>query len=165
MSLPIREQRPFFIGGELGWNGLAGFGVNFSYHVIPRLALDTGLGLSLAGWRLGGRVRANFLTSEWTPFAGVGFTYSSGSGGQEIKLESQGDEATLEVLGSPYLQLAAGVNYTGKEGFVFTATTGYALLLRKNNTVFVDGSPEAYDDIKPIYDGGPILSVAFGYAF
>src|SRR5215207_954656 len=39
---PIRDARPFFIGGELGWNGLAGFGVNFSYHPITYLAVDTG---------------------------------------------------------------------------------------------------------------------------
>lgn len=144
---------------------MSGLGVNFSYHPLPHLALDAGLGLSIAGWRAGARLRGNFLTGEWTPFAGVGITYSAGTGGQDIELESKGDKAKLEILESPYLQLAAGVNYTGDEGFVFTATTGYAHLLRKENTRFVSGSLEAYNDVEGIYEGGLIVSVAFGYAF
>jgi hypothetical protein len=96
---------------------------------------------------------------------GLGVTYSSGSGGQEIELESKGDKTKLEVLGSPYLQLAGGVNYTADGGFVFMATTGYAILLRDHNTVYASGSTEAYDDVVPLYDGGLIVSVAFGYAF
>lgn len=158
-------RRPLFIGGELGWNGLAGFGVNFSYHPIPYLAVDTGLGLSVAGWRVGARLRANLLTGEWTPFLGAGVTYSAGSAGQEIELESRGEKTKLEVFGSPYLQLAGGVNYTSASGFVFMATTGYAILLRERNTKYVSGSTDAYDDLEPLYEGGLILSVAFGYAF
>jgi hypothetical protein len=144
---------------------LAGFGVNFSAHPIPYLAFDTGLGLSVAGWRLGARVRANFLTGQWTPILGAGVTYSAGSGGQEIEVESQGEKAKIEVFGSPYLQLVGGVNYTSNGGFVFMATTGYAILLRESNAKYVSGSTEAYKDIEPLLDGGLVLSVAFGYAF
>jgi hypothetical protein len=160
-----RERRPFFIGGELGWNGLSGLGVNFSYHPDPHFAIDTGAGLSITGWRVGVRARGNLLKSEWTPFLGAGISYASGSGGQDIELESKGEKAKLEVLSSPFLQFAGGVNYTGREGFVFTATTGYSLLLRDHNTEFLSGSPDAYEDVKVLYDGGLILSVAFGYAF
>jgi hypothetical protein len=162
---PIRLRRPFFIGGELGWNGMSGLGVNFSYHFIPYLALDTGLGLSLTGWRVGTRVRANLLTGEWTPFFAAGFSFASGTAGQDIEVSSKGEKTKLRVYKSPFLQLGAGVNYTGTEGFVFTATTGYSFLLRDHNTFFVDGSPTAYDDVKALYDGGVIVSVAFGYAF
>jgi hypothetical protein len=162
---PIRLRRPFFIGGELGWNGLSGLGVNFSYHFIPHLAVDTGLGLSLTGWRVGARLRANLLKSEWTPFFAAGFSYASGTSGQDVEVQASGEKATLRVYKSPFLQLGAGVNYTGTEGFVFTATTGYSLLLRDHNTYFVEGSRSTYDDVKPLYDGGVILSVAFGYAF
>jgi hypothetical protein len=162
---PIRARRPFFIGGELGWNGLSGLGVNFSYHFVPYFALDTGAGLSATGWRVGARARANFLTGDWTPFLGAGFSYASGTGGQSFEAESRGEKATLEVLSSPFAQFAGGVNYTGTEGFVFTATTGYSLLLKKENTRFISGSRDAYDDIQVIYDGGLIVSVAFGYAF
>jgi hypothetical protein len=162
---PIRQRRPFFIGGELGWNGLSGLGVNFSYHFVPYFALDTGAGLSATGWRVGARARGNFLTGEWTPFLGAGFSYAFGSGDIEIEVQSRGDKAKLQILESPFVQFAGGVNYTGQEGFAFTATTGYSLLLSKPNTRFVSGSPEAYDDQKVVYGGGLIVSVAFGYAF
>ncbi len=161
-----RARRPFYIAGELGWNGLSGLGVNFGYHPDPHLAIDTGLGLSLTGLRAGVRLRANFLTGEWTPFLGAGFSFAGGPGDQEIDFESKGEKAKGRILASPFVQLAGGVNYTGSEGFMFTATTGYSILARKGgNTRFVSGSQEAYDDIKPVFGGGLILSVVFGYAF
>jgi hypothetical protein len=162
---PIRQRRPFFIGGELGWNGLSGLGVNFSYHFVPYLALDTGLGLSLTGLRVGGRLRANFLPGEWTPFLAAGMSYAAGTGGQDIKGESHGEETRYKVLGSPFAQFGGGVNYTGSEGFVFMATTGYSILLKDENAEYVSGSVDAYEDIQAIFEGGLILSVAFGYAF
>jgi hypothetical protein len=162
---PIRARRPFFIGGELGWNGLSGLGVNFSYHPIPYFAIDTGAGLSLTGLRAGVRARANFLTGEWTPFVGVGFSYAGGSNGQKVQIQSKTEKANIKVYKSPFLQLGAGVNYTGKEGFVFTATTGYSILLRDHNTTYVDGSIDAFNEQKDALASGLIVSVAFGYAF
>jgi len=140
-------------------------GVNFGYHPDPHFAIDTGAGLSITGWRAGARLRANFLTGEWTPFIGAGMSIASGTGGQSIEQESKGEKAKYTILTSPFVQLAAGVNYTGTEGFMFTATTGYAILTRSRNTRFVSGSTAAYDDIRALYGGGLILSVAFGYAF
>jgi len=162
---PTRERRKFYIAGELGWNGLSGLGVNFGYHPDPHFAIDTGAGLSITGLRVGARLRANLLTGEWTPFLGAGMSFAGGSGGQAIEQESKGEKAKYEVLASPFVQIAGGVNYTGTEGFMFTATTGYSILTRKQNTRFVSGSLASYEDIKPLYDGGLILSVAFGYAF
>jgi hypothetical protein len=170
---PIRERRPFFIGGELGWNGLSGLGVSFSYHPIPYLAFDTGLGLSLTGGRIGIRARYNILTGEWTPFVGVGMSYAGGSGDAHPELDVKGQKVKLDILPSPFLQFAGGVNYTGTEGFVFMATTGYSLLLDRPNTRFYEDAehpdtPErrdAYNEAKLIYRGGLIVSVAFGYAF
>ena len=95
---------------------------------------------------------------------GVGLTYSGGSGGEEIELESQGEKVKLEVLPSPYVQFVGGVNYTGTEGFVFMGTLGYAYLTQ-SNTRYRSGSTDAYDDVKPVYGGGTVISVAFGYAF
>ena len=161
-----RARRPFYIAGELGWNGLSGLGVNFGYHPEPHFAIDTGLGLSLTGLRIGARLRANLMTGEWTPFLSAGFSYAGGTGGQSIDFESKGEKARGKVLGSPFVQLGGGVNYTGSEGFMFTAATGYSILARKNgNTRYVSGAREAYDDIRPLFGGGLILSVAFGYAF
>lgn len=141
-------------------------GVNFSYHFIPHLAVDTGAGLSLTGLRVGARVRANLLKGEWTPFVAGGMAYAAGFGDQAIEGQGQSSEkAKLRVLESPFVQAAAGLNYTGTEGFAFTATTGYSILLENDNTRFVSGSREAYDDLRKGYKGGLILSVAFGYAF
>ena len=71
----------------------------------------------------------------------------------------------LDVLRSGYVHLGAGVNYTGKEGFVFMATTGAALRLA-SNTRYVSGDYELYkSDVRPLYRGGMIVSLAFGYAF
>lgn len=158
-------RRPFFIGGELGWNGLSGLGVNFTYHPITYLALDTGLGLALTGIRIGVRARVNFLTSEWTPFAAVGATYSPSTNGKEIEVQARGETVKLELLPSGYVHLGAGVNYTGSEGFVFMATTGAALRVA-SNTRYRSGDYQIYvDDVRPLYRGGLIISLAFGYAF
>ena len=45
------------------------------------------------------------------------------------------------------------------------ATTGYSFLLERPNTRFVDGSRDAYKNLRGVYRGGLIVSVAFGYAF
>ena len=162
---PSRESRPFFIGGELGWNGLSGLGAHFAYHVVPRLALDAGLGLSLTGLRAGAGARFNFLTSSWTPFVGGGFSYALGSGAKPVETTLKGDTVKFQVLRSPFLDLTTGVNYTGADGFAFTATTGYAILLRDHNTHYVEGSRQAFDDVRGIYKGGLVLALAVGYAF
>lgn len=160
-----RERRPFYVAGELGWNGLSGLGVNFGYHFNPHLAIDTGAGISITGWRVSARVRGNLLKGEWTPFIGAGFSYATGLSDTDVELESRGDKVKLRVQPSPFLQIGAGVNYTGREGFMFNATTGYSVLLKDGNTAYSSGSLDAYNDVKSVYGGGLILSVAFGYAF
>jgi hypothetical protein len=140
-------------------------GVNFGYHPDPHFAIDTGAGLSITGWRVSARLRGNLLKSEWTPFIGAGMSYATGWGENDVEGDDRGDKVKLRVESSPFLQIGAGVNYTGHEGFVFTATTGYSVLLKSDNTKYVSGSTEAYDRVKEIYGGGLILSVAFGYAF
>jgi hypothetical protein len=152
------------IGAELGWNGLAGLGLNFSYHPIPQLALDTGAGLGLTGLKFGLRARVNFLESEWSPILGVGILYGIGSGRRPVEVKTEDDIATLRYVGAPHLQAVGGVNYTSQTGFVFMAMTGYAILLR-SNTVYVSGSEKLYRDTKSIVGSGIVLSVAFGHSF
>src|SRR5687768_11147304 len=72
---PIRAQKKLMVGAELGWNGLAGLGLNASYHVLPWLSVDAGVGLSSFRVKTGIRARANLLTSELTPFVAAGFLY------------------------------------------------------------------------------------------
>jgi len=128
--------------------------------------VDAGAGLSAVGWKFGLRLRANFLTGAWTPVVGAGLLYGLGSGGEEVEVQgSQGEgKATAEILGSPYLQLVTGANYTSDGGFMFHATAGYAVLL-KSNVRYVAGSPVTFETIKSATGSGIVLSVAFGYAF
>ena len=144
--------------------GLAGLGLGFSYHPIPYLAIDAGAGLGAAGWKGGLRVRANLLTSAWTPVVGAGVLSEVGSGGEAVNVTTQGDSARVEILESPYVQLVAGVNYTGDQGLMFMATTGYAILLQ-DNTRFVSGSADVYEDVRTLVGSGLVASVAMGYAF
>ena len=46
-----------------------------------------------------------------------------------------------------------------------TKPVGYSFLLKDKNTTYVSGSTDAYNYVKGIYNGGVILSIAFGYAF
>jgi hypothetical protein len=160
----VRERRALFFGGELGWNGLAGLGLNFSYHPIPALAFDTGLGVGFTGWKLGLRVRANFLEGEWSPLLGAGILYSVGSNGQELEIKTDADSVKVKYLGAPHLQLVGGVNYTAQGGFTFMAMTGYAILLRKN-VQYVSGSEQLYQDTKSLVGSGIVLSVSLGHSF
>jgi hypothetical protein len=161
---PVRGRRPLSFGGELGWNGLAGLGLNFSYHPLPQLALDTGLGLGLSGWKLGLRVRANFLEGEWSPLLGAGVLYSVGSGGNEIEIKTDTDLVKVKYLGAPHLQLVGGVNYTSQSGFTFMAMTGYAILLKKN-VEYASGSEQLYRDTKSLLGSGIVLSIYLGHSF
>jgi hypothetical protein len=166
-SEPIRTRRRFIIAGELGWNSLAGMGVNATYHPIPLLALELGAGLSAVGIKGGVRVRVNLLQSLWTPTLGVGFMYGSGLGGEEIKTaeDDDGKTAKYRVLGSPYLQLVGGVNYTSSRGIVLMTTVGWAFLLRGHNVKYVEGPTKLVEDAEPFFGGGLVLASSLGYAF
>ena len=159
-----RAKRPFAIGGEIGWNSLAGLGVQATYHPIPYLAFDGGAGLSQVGLKGGLRVRANLLTSEWTPVLGVGFIYGSGTMGEKTEAQVEDESVTFQIWRSKYLQAVVGVNYTSVNGFVFMATGGYAFLLHEN-VHYLSGSEDALDTIKPILHGGVSVAFTFGYAF
>jgi len=127
------------------------------------LALDAGLGLGLAGLKTGLRLRANLLRSAWTPIVGAGIVYEAGAPSAH-NYKSRGESVRMKILGSPYAQLVGGVSYTGTDGFTFMATGGYAVLLR-DNAKYVSGSRAAYDDVRRLVAGGPVVAVAFGYAF
>lgn len=162
-SRPIRAQRRWAIAGEVGWNALAGLGADFSFHPSPYFALDTGLGLGLAGLKTGLRVRANLLPSAWTPLVGLGILYEGGASGARA-YRTRGDSAMVKITGSPYAQLVGGLSFTGADGFSFMATCGYAVLL-KDNARYVSGSRTTYDDVRRLVAGGPVVAAAFGYAF
>lgn len=166
-DVPVRAQRRFMIGAELGWNSLAGLGVNASFHLLPRLALDGGVGLSSFGWKAGLRARVNFLTSEWTPFAAAGLLYGVGTGNTEINLSIPGEQLTYTLGPSPFLQLVGGVDFTGENGFTFLFTAGYAILLNPNNVHQTGNTPSAAatQALAISYGSGISVGVTLGYSF
>jgi hypothetical protein len=168
---PIRAQRRLALLGELGWNGLAGFGAILTYNAHPHLALDLGGGFSLLGWKAGARARYNLLTSNMTPFVGFGANATSGFGEVTDPGDNRkdGDTSpfTLDIRPSYLLQYTVGFDFVHKRGFNMLGAIGYAQLLNKNNLIIVDGtlSPDEHQAINALFKGGVVISLAAGYAF
>jgi hypothetical protein len=163
--VPARVQRKFAVLGELGWNSLAGLGANVSYSPISRLTAELGVGLSMAGFKAGARVRGNLFDSTWTPTAGVGFLVNSGSADSSFDVTIPPDTATLQLRPAPFLQPVIGMSYVGDGGFTFLGTVGYAFVLGEHPAVLVSGSPEVFDQLRAFYGSGLVFSAAFGYSF
>lgn len=164
---PVRARRPFVIAGELGWNSLSGLGVVAAYHFVPELAVELGMGISLAGLKSGVRVRGNLLRSNWTPTVGLGFSVAGGLGDAfDVDPEdADGREARLKVLATPMAQFSAGVTYTADGGGYFTALAGYAVLLRKKNVKLISGDDSLRHDFQRVLGSGLVISLSGGYAF
>ncbi len=168
---PIRAQRRLALLGELGWNGLAGFGAILTYNANPHLAFDLGGGFSLLGWKAGARARYNLLTGNMTPFVGFGANATSGLG----EITDPGDERrgpesvpfTLDIKPSYLLQYTVGFDFLHRRGFNMLGAIGYAQLLNKHNIIVVDGSltSDERQAINAIFKGGVVISLAAGYAF
>jgi hypothetical protein len=163
-AVPVRKVLKWAVAGEIGWNSLAGLGVNGTYNIIPWLSIDLGAGLSQVGYKGGVRLRVNLLESAWTPVVGVGYLIGAGTFGKAAKVETDDEELKFKIRASHYLQGVVGVNYTGDSGFAFMATAGYAPHLREN-FVKVSGSDDLADDVKPAVHGGVVVATSFGWAF
>lgn len=163
---PVRADHRFVLAGELGWNGLSGMGVNLMFRPIPLLSVDVGGGLSSVGWKGGARVRANILESEWTPTLGAGVIFGSGTSGRSFELTDGAKSVWLHLSPAAFLQFVGGVEYSGRGGFTFLATAGYAVRLQ-DNVVIDSGVPTTIHKsaMDLAYGSGMVLSLAFGYAF
>jgi hypothetical protein len=159
--------------GEIGWNGLAGFGAVLTYNAHPNVALDLAGGFSLLGWKAGVRGRYNFLKSPMTPFVGVGFNATSGLGEvtsdpkQDSSADPDSQPFTLNVKASYFVQGVVGFDFIHKHGFTMVGALGYTRLLNKSNVELVDGSltREEKRVMDIIFKSGLVLSLAWGYAF
>ncbi len=164
LSGPIRSTRRWVIAGELGWNSLPGLGPTLSHNLVPEFSMDAGLGLSMAGLKLGLRARANLLRSAWTPVLGAGILYALGAGKTETEVKVDDETVRIRIFRSPYLQLVTGAAYTGRDGFSFLGTVGYALLLR-DNTRLIEGPEDTYREVRDSLGSGVVIATGFGYAF
>ena len=167
--LPIRRVRHLALTGEVGWNGLAGFGAMLTYHAAPHVALDLGGGLSLTGWKAGARVRLNLLEGPLTPFIGVGLMGTSGFGevaGVRDDSDPNAGEVTLRIGPSAFVQSVLGIDFTGRKGFTMIGCLGYAHVLNHNLDVVAgtptSGEKKAFDIV---FGSGLVLTLATGYSF
>lgn len=170
---PIRAQRRLGLTGEIGWNGLAGFGPVLTYNIHPNFAADLGGGLSAMGWKAGARFRYNLLTSPFTPFFGLGYMMASGFG--EVPLndasdphyDPERDPVTIDLKASYLLQTTVGFDFLHRRGFTMIAALGYAWLLNSDNFDVLAG--ELADDEKEaidvLYRSGLVISLSFGYTW
>lgn len=173
---PIRARRRLVLTGEIGWNGLAGFGPVLTYHVTPHFSMDLGAGVSFFGWKAGARARYNFMTTPFTPFLGVGINATSGLGEFTIEPKDRAPGAdgepnqspiTLNVKPSHLLQTVVGFDFIHKRGFTLIGCLGAAILLNHDNVDVLSGTLENDEDqaIDVFFKSGPVISIAAGYAF
>lgn len=170
---PIRSRRRLALTGELGWNGLAGFGPVLTYHADPHVSLDLAAGVSLFGWKGGVRGRYNLLTSPFTPFVGLGFNATKGLG--ELTLDPEDDPngdplrdpVTLDIKPSYLVQGTLGFDFIHRRGFTMIGAIGYAWLLNEDNVDIIYGTltPDEAEAIDVIFKSGVVISLGLGYAF
>ena len=166
---PVRAERRIAVLGELGWNSLAGFGPNLTFHVLPEFSIDLGAGLSLVGWKIGLRTRYNFLESPVTPFIGVGLLGASGfdTPSQDIASDDSNSELNVKIHPSAFLQSVVGIDWTSPGGFTMVGALGYAWLLTGDNVEIVTGAPTSEEKraFDVIFRSSVVVSIALGYSF
>ena len=168
---PIRERRRLALSFETGWNGLSGFGLMVSYHIVPHFTVDLGTGLSLTGLKGGLRGRYNLLTGPVTPFVGAGILGSTGLGkvsgdfGDKPN-DDPTDDVTIRVRPTVALQTVLGIDWTSEGGFTLLAAGGYAFVLNDNLDI-IAGSPtkDERNTMDIIFGSGPVVAASVGYTF
>jgi hypothetical protein len=165
----IRRERRLALTGEIGWNGLAGFGAVVSYHVHPQLSFDLGVGLALVGGKVGLRTRYNLLDGAVTPFVGAGFMGATGFDAptRDIGGEDDNTDLNIELKPSAFLQAVAGIDWTRRDGFTLVGALGYAWLLTADNVVIVTGepTPDEKQGLDIAFRSSIVISIAIGYSF
>lgn len=166
--VPVRTLRKNILGLELGWNSLAGVGVQYTRNLHPLFSIDGGLGLSGRGAQIGVRGRYNMLKRNVTPFLGLGFMYGSGTP-NEVELRSHNNAVFYKVDRSPMAQGTVGVAWQTRHGMSLMGSAGWTQLLRNNNNnvLIKSGTPtkQQNDVLKAVSASGPTLALNVGYSF
>ncbi|NOY50776.1 MAG: hypothetical protein GXO88_09480 [Chlorobi bacterium] len=166
-NVPIRELRTMGITGNMGWNGLTGFGISLNSFITGNMEIDAGVGLSSTGFKFGARYNYLFSMKKFSPFVAAGFMYGTGSGA-ELKSPSTGNNSFNYIIkASPFAQIVGGFEYMSKGGFLLKADAGYAILLVDNNYEISSGSPGS-DDLRAMdmaFGSGIVLELSIGYAW
>jgi len=169
---PVRAQRRLALLGEVGWNGIAGFGPNLTYRLHPNVSVDLGAGLSLLGWKVGLRGRYLLLKGPVTPFIGVGVMSAGGFGSEQIEISNKEDDPNrvplnVRIKPSIWLQSVAGVDWVAGNGFTLIGTGGWASVLSSDPVEIVTGTPTP-DEEKALdiaFRSSVVFTIALGYSF
>ena len=159
----VRQERPFTVGAEMGWNSLSGVGLAASYNLHWRFSLDSALGLSAAGYKVGLRGRYNFIPGNLTPFVGAGVSYATGTLGK-VKLDgANGSRYSMSAAPAAFVQGVAGLSWVTDGGFSLLASAGYAY--RAGKAPRTSGASAVQQDAANVLLGsGPVVSLGLGYA-
>lgn len=166
--LPVRAERRIALLGEIGWNGLAGFGAIVAYHANPHVTVELGAGLAFVGGKLGLRGRYNFSQRPFTPFIGLGFMAATGYDAPSRDLNAEDNsELNIELEPSAFTQAVVGVDWTSPGGFTLVGALGYAWLVSGENVVVLTGEPTADEEkgLDIVFGSGVVISIALGYSF
>lgn len=169
---PIRAQRRLALLGEVGWNGIAGFGPMLTYHVHPHFSLDFGAGISLLGFKTGARARYNFLLGRVTPFVGVGGMHAGGFSDSPITINENDpdpnrEKVNIKIRPSGWVQTVGGIDWVAPNGFTLIGTVGYAFLVTRDPVEVVTGTPDQdnRDAFDLLFHSGVVSTIALGYSF
>ena len=166
-EVSARMEHRLALRADLGWNGLAGFGLRGSWEATPRLAVDSGAGYVLAGPKAGARVRWNFMTADLSPYVAVGAIVSAGRRGPQTITGDDGDAFTFHVGPAAFAQAVAGLDFQGRDRISYSFELGWAQALNGRDLHVISGSPSANDwrEVRFAAAGGPVIGGAVGYAF
>ena len=169
---PVRAQRRLALTGEVGWNGIAGFGPSLTFRAHPNLSVDLGAGLGLVGWKVGLRARYLLLKGPVTPFIGAGVMAASGFGSEPLELSNEQDDPhrtplNVKILPSTWLQGVAGVDWVAANGFTMIGALGWAEVLGDDPVQVVTGTPTPDEEqaLNAIFRSSIVMTIALGYSF
>ncbi len=169
---PIRAQRRLALLGEVGWNGIAGFGPNLTFRLHPNVSVDLGAGLSLVGWKVGLRGRYLLLKGPLTPFIGVGVMTAGGFGSEPIEITNKDDDPNrvplnIKIKPSLWLQGVAGVDWVASNGFTLIGSAGWDSVLSDDPVEIVTGTPthDEQQALDFVFRSSIVATIALGYSF
>ncbi len=170
---PLRQQRPFAIKLEAGFNSIAGGGLTTSIYPNKNLVFDVGGGYGIKGFRFGLQCRYLIKTKSFSPYLGLGVSRSM-SQSNVINLNSsftdENNVTTTETIiysinNVNHLRPTLGIEFFSKNGFIFECSAGYAFTLNDPYNLIGGGGERVEKELNFTYGNGIILSFSLGYSF
>ena len=144
--LPASAPTPTYprtsLGLSLGWGAPYGWGLDFSYLVMPQLDISLGAGATITGTKLGVGARYYFApTRQVSPFVGANLVRSGGindlrvtansssSGGGSSGYGSTADEAVVNFKATGLAHLRGGLRWQPSPRFGLLGALGYGVVL------------------------------------